>query len=89
MGVRVECWRVEEGRVEEVVVEEGKWEGVEVAARNIGRLYEAFADARGQEGEREVGVGPEEGVEHWYPDFEYALKRHELIEEMYRDNGFV
>lgn len=85
----MEVWKVEEGTVEKVEIGEGGWEGLPVSARNVGRLYEAFADARGEEGERERGSGPEEGGEHWYPDFEYALKRHELIEGMYRENGFV
>jgi hypothetical protein len=45
-------------------------------ARNVARLYEAYASAR---------AGDESS---WYPDFDYALKRHEMLEEMYEENGF-
>lgn len=43
-------------------------------ARNVARLYEAFAEAR---------AGKEDS---WYPDFEYGVKKHELIDAMYREN---
>jgi hypothetical protein len=44
-------------------------------ARNVARLYEAFAEAR---------AGHEDS---WYPDFEYGVKKHELIDAMYRENN--
>jgi hypothetical protein len=40
----------------------------------VARLYEAFAEAR---------AGKEDS---WYPDFEYGVKKHELIDAMYREN---
>jgi hypothetical protein len=44
-------------------------------ARNVARLYEAFAMAK---------AGHEDS---WYPDFEYGVKKHELIDAMYAENG--
>jgi hypothetical protein len=43
-------------------------------ARNMARLYEAFAQAK---------AGDETS---WYPDFEYGLQKHELIDAMYKEN---
>lgn len=40
-------------------------------ARNVARLYEAFA-------------AKDENV--WYPDFEYGVKKHEILEAMFREN---
>lgn len=45
------------------------------AARNIGRLYEAFAES-----------GTKHGTP--YPTFDDALKKHQIIEDMYRQSGF-
>jgi hypothetical protein len=45
-------------------------------ARNVARLYEAYASARAGD------------KSSWYPDFDYALRRHELLEGMYKENGF-
>jgi hypothetical protein len=44
-------------------------------ARNVARLYEAFAEAKAGQ------------ADSWYPDFEYGMKKHELIDAMYRENG--
>jgi hypothetical protein len=44
-------------------------------ARNVARLYEAFAMAK---------AGHEDS---WYPDFEYGVKKHEFIDAMYTENG--
>jgi hypothetical protein len=46
-----------------------------IEARNIARVYEAFYAA---------WAGDEKA---WYPDFEYASARHEILEQMYRENG--
>ena len=43
-------------------------------ARNMARLYEAFADSRAG------------NADSWYPDFEYGVKKHELIDAMYKEN---
>ena len=50
-------------------------EEVPLAARNIGRLYEAFA-------------APEKVLEIPHPTFECAVKKHQLIEDMYKQSGF-
>jgi predicted dehydrogenase len=43
-------------------------------ARNMARLYEAFAKAKAGQ------------ADSWYPDFEYGVKKHELIDAMYKEN---
>ncbi|KAE9376596.1 NAD(P)-binding protein [Stipitochalara longipes BDJ] len=69
---------VDDGEVVTVDVGRDEFEHLPVPARNIARLYEAFAS--GKSGEKDE-------VE-WYPDFEYALRKHEVIEEMYAKDGF-
>jgi hypothetical protein len=44
-------------------------------ARNVARLYEAFAKAKAGD------------ADSWYPDFEYGVGKHELIDAMYRENN--
>jgi hypothetical protein len=44
-------------------------------ARNMARLYEAFAKAKAGD------------ADSWYPDFEYGVKKHELIDAMYKENN--
>jgi len=59
-------------KVERIEVKVDELEGVgemPLIARNIGAVYEAFAEGEG------------------YADFEHAVRRHRLIEEMYRQNG--
>jgi predicted dehydrogenase len=56
------------GEVETVEVEKDEWDELPRAARNIGRLYEAF-----RKGESDGGVA----------DFEGVVKRHALIEDLY------
>jgi hypothetical protein len=74
----LEICKVDDGEVRTVDVGRDEFEHLPVPARNIARLYEAFASCRNEvEGERV-----------WYPDFEYALKKHEVIEEMYAKSGF-
>jgi hypothetical protein len=43
-------------------------------ARNVARLYEAFAMAKAGH------------KDNWYPDFDYGVKKHELIDAMYKEN---
>ncbi|KAF2099742.1 NAD-P-binding protein [Rhizodiscina lignyota] len=58
----------ESEKVEEVELEKSDFfDSLPLLGRNIGRLYEAFADGKGG-----------------YPDFEHALKRHRLLDEMER-----
>jgi hypothetical protein len=45
-------------------------------ARNMARLYEAFALAKAGD------------KDSWYPDFDYGVKKHELLDTMYRENNF-
>lgn len=59
----------ETGEVEEIVVDQS-FEGLNIPAANIGRLYEAYAA----------------GDRNGYADWEHALKRHEWIDEAYASN---
>lgn len=70
--MKVELWTADTGELVEVGIEEEEdgWGELPAPARNVARLYEAFAEGK------------------WYPDFEHALKRHEMIERMFRANGF-
>ena len=78
-GTKIEIMKAVTGVVEEVKCEddEDEWKDLPPPARNIARLYEAFANGYGKDGKGQ-----------WYPDFEHALQRHELIEGMYKQNGF-
>ena len=76
--------KADEGVLREV--EFGWEEGVKDLprpARNIAGIYEAFAEDW-DDGEK----SGEEKKKAWYPDFEYALGRHEMLDEMYKKNGF-
>jgi predicted dehydrogenase len=75
---KIEIYKADDGVVSEVDLEADEFKDVPLPARNIARVYEAFAAGLDVGGNKKV----------WYPDFEHALKRHELIEEMYRSNGF-
>ena len=70
----MEICKAEEGITREVVVQDDL-ERLPVKARNIARLYEAFAEEK-------------EGDKRWYPEFECALKRHELIESVCKESDF-
>lgn len=61
------------GKLETVVVEKDEWDELPRPAMNVARLYEAFRK------------GEADGV----PTFEEAVKRHELIDGMYKhwDSG--
>lgn len=83
--ISLELWKVEKGNVVEVEVPGwGEFDALPLPARNIARLYEAFADAAAREGEE-----TRKEDKDWYPDFEYALQRHQLIAQMYKENGFA
>lgn len=77
-NVKVEICRVDNGEVETVDIDADSFDNLPTQARNIAQLYEAFAS----------GLDKDQGKREWYPDFEYALRRHELIEEMYTKSGF-
>ncbi|KAF7966290.1 hypothetical protein HWV62_39237 [Athelia sp. TMB] len=74
---KVEVWK-DDGTVVVVDIGVDEFEDLPAPARNIGRVYEAFA----------AGLDGEGKKKKWYPDFEHALKTHELIEQMYKENGF-
>ncbi|KAF7970545.1 hypothetical protein HWV62_23713 [Athelia sp. TMB] len=76
-NAKIEVWK-DDGAVVVVDIRVDEFEDLPAPARNIGRLYEAFA----------AGLDGEGKKKKWYPDFEHALKTHELIEEMYKENGF-
>ena len=77
---QIKVLKADTGLVEEVPWEDAvdEWKDLPLPARNIARLYEAFADGR----------DGKDGKEEWYPDLEHALGTHELIEAMYKENGF-
>ncbi|KAL8715391.1 MAG: hypothetical protein Q9220_000724 [cf. Caloplaca sp. 1 TL-2023] len=77
--LKIELWKVDEGTVVEVDIGEDELENLPLAARNVARLYEAFADSQKLE-DGTKGKG--------YADFEEALRRHNLIEKMLHENGF-
>lgn len=67
-GIKIEMQVFGQEGVQELKVGEDEMAGLEHPCQNVGRIYEAFA--RG-----EVGT---------WPDWRLALKRHELMEEMWR-----
>lgn len=72
--LKVEVYNAQTDTVTELDVVEDEFEKLPEKARNMARLYEAFAAARA-------------GEDVWYPDFEYGVKKHELIDAMYKENG--
>lgn len=74
-NVKIEVFEHESGKTETVEVDKDAFSGEEypLYARNIARLYEAFAD----------GKGEDEGVLDW----EAAVKRHAFVEEVYEKAG--
>lgn len=73
--LKVEIYDADEDRLSELenLVEDDEFKHLPAPARNIGRLYEAFAAA------------DNDGTV-WYPDFEYALTRHRFIDILYDEN---
>lgn len=74
----LETYKADDGEVINVDIDADEFEHLPVPARNIARLYEAFA----------ASVDNGQDNKEWYPDFEYTLKKHELIEDMYQKIGF-
>lgn len=60
--------------VEAVEVERDEWDELPTPARNVARLYEAFAGGKGEGGDR--------GEERNYADWGDAVRRHRLIAEL-------
>ncbi|KAF2687884.1 NAD(P)-binding protein [Lentithecium fluviatile CBS 122367] len=75
--VKIEVFEQASGKVEEVAVDKDEFskEDMPLYARNIARLYEAFADGK---------KGEDQGVLDW----EDALKRHQFVDEVYKKAAF-
>lgn len=74
--MRVQFSKLDGSAPVDIAIDEDVWDEKlkdVAAAQNVARLYEAFA-----EGKRDSG---DEG---YYPDWEEAVKRHKLIDEMYK-----
>ena len=67
-GVRIRLQVFGQEGVEDLVVGEDGMSGLPHPAQNVGRIYEAYA----------------EGREGGWPDWGLGMRRHELIEEMWR-----
>jgi predicted dehydrogenase len=73
--LEVEIYDARTDTLEQLPTVEDDFSHLPTPARNVARLYEAFAKAR---------AGHQKS---WYPDFEYGLRKHELIDVMYRENN--
>lgn len=73
--LKVEIYRKDIGEFFELDTVADEFSTLPLPARNIARVYEAYAAARA--GDESV----------WYPDFEYALERHKMLESMYQESG--
>lgn len=71
-------WREQDGEWVEIKPDPDEFEHLPIPARNIARLYEAFA----------AGLDEQKEKRRWYPDFEHALRTHLLLDDMLRKNGF-
>lgn len=71
----VEIYQEDIGEFVELDTAADEFSTLPLPARNIARVYEAYAAAR---------AGDETA---WYPDFEYALERHKMLESMYQESG--
>ncbi|ORY66047.1 uncharacterized protein BCR38DRAFT_429083 [Pseudomassariella vexata] len=65
--VKIRLFDNRTGGIEEVQVLRDEWDDLPMPAQNVARLYEAFADGRKED----------------HPDWDAAVRRHRLIEEMY------
>jgi predicted dehydrogenase len=74
-NVTVKLFEYGKEGLEEITAEKDEWSGDEYSlySKNMARLYEAFAD----------GKGVAKGVLGW----EDAVKRHALVEELYKKAG--
>lgn len=73
--LEVEIYDVRTDTLTQLPTVEDDFAHLPAPARNVARLYEAFAEARAGNANR------------WYPDFEYGVKKHELIDAMYKENN--
>ncbi|KAH8807572.1 putative oxidoreductase [Xylogone sp. PMI_703] len=76
--IKFEGFQVGDDGIKEIDIGQHEFEDLPLAARNIASLYEAFAE----------GVDEKEEKKKWYPDFGHALKRHGLLDQLYKENGF-
>jgi hypothetical protein len=73
--LKVEIYDAKADTLTQLPTVEDEFSRLPAPARNVARLYEALAKAK---------AGHEDS---WYPDFEYGVKKHELIDAMYKENG--
>jgi hypothetical protein len=73
--LRVEIYDAKAGTLTQLPTVEDDFAHLPAPARNVARLYEAFAASKAG------------NKDSWYPDFEYGVKKHELIDAMYKENG--
>jgi predicted dehydrogenase len=73
--LEVEVYHARTDTLQQLPTVEDDFAHLPAPARNVARLYEAFAKSKG---------GHENS---WYPDFDYGVKKHELIDAMYRENN--
>jgi len=67
-SAKIEVQDIATGKVEETAVDSDEWDKLPYPAPNVARMYEAFADKKTTE----------------YPDWEEAVVRHRLVDELYR-----
>jgi len=67
-GVQIKLREFGKKEVEEIEVPKDHMTDLAHPSQNVGRIYEAYA----------------EGKEGGYPDWKVAMRRHKLIEEMWR-----
>ncbi len=72
--LKVEIHNARQGTLTELSPVPDEFQNLPIQARNMARLYEAFAISRG-------------GGDAWYPDLNYGAKKHALLEDMYKENG--
>jgi hypothetical protein len=73
--LKVEIYDAKADTMTQLPTVEDEFAHLPAPARNVARLYEAFAMAK---------AGYEDS---WYPDFKHGVKKHELIDAMYKENG--
>ncbi|KAF2804357.1 NAD-P-binding protein [Mytilinidion resinicola] len=67
-GTKIEVQDISTRKVEEITLEQDEWDKLPGSAPNVARMYEVFADKKTSE----------------YPDWEEAVIRHRLVDELYR-----
>ena len=71
--LNIEIYNARDDTLTELDPAQDEFENLPPPARDVARLYEAFAAAR-------------DGKDVWYPDFDYGVKKHELIDAIYKEN---